>query len=202
MLKLAVVHAPTGPTQNHGLEAPDMLSGVEEAAMFWGTKPYSRALEEAPAQEIPDKGPRLEKGRTPSGVVVRRVPKKASIVFDYDGTITSDPKWFAKEVAALMEKGYQCHLVTGRPPNEWHIVKAFCEMYGMKFSSFNLYPFPYEFDWVKWDSLLDARIGAWKAGRIRELGASVVVDDHPIHIDRIIKGNPNIVVLCPVGGFR
>ena len=198
MLKLAVIHGPEGPTQT--MEGPDMVSGVEEAAMYWGPKPYSRSLEETPTPEIPEKGPRLEKRRSPSGVVVKRVPKKASIVFDYDGTVTSDPKWFAKEIASLMGKGYKCHLVTGRPPNEWHVVDAFCKLHGMKFSSINLYPFPYEFDWVKWDSLLDARIGAWKAGQVRELNATIIVDDNPIHIDRMMRGNPGIIALCPIGG--
>jgi hypothetical protein len=205
MLRFSVVHAPNGPTQGPGLDFTEQTPLIEESHSYYGPQKYNV---EFPYGGGPDNidgtNAKIPKKRIKERDRVRKPRSKkpgiTNIAIDFDGTITADPAHFKRLIDKASGLGHKCHLVTGRPDGEAEYVKRFCSMHGIKFSSMNFYPIPYKFNWVAWDTLMDVRIGSWKATKIEALGATVVFDDNPIHIKQIVKRVPNIYALTPVGG--
>lgn len=191
MLRLSVVHSPVGPQQGPGLDEDLQSPGLEDSVMYPGAsvfewwKPYGGYGEDR-EQDVPGKGhaPR----------------RKAVYAIDFDGTVTLDPVFFRKLTRDVAAAGGECHLVTGRPEAERPQVVRYLKAYNIEFSGMHFYPVPYHRDWVAWDALMDARVGAWKARVIEEIGADVMVDDNPVYAARVVKRLPGITVLSPSGG--
>jgi hypothetical protein len=137
----------------------------------------------------------------------KKSPKKSSVFegksvvgIDFDGTVTADPGFFKKLVRELRGAGSRVHLITGRSAAERAEVEEYCSRHGLKFDGVHYYPIPYHHDWVAWDTLLEVRIGSWKARVLDDIGAEVMIEDNPVFIRQIVRRNPGIYALMPVGG--
>ena len=203
MLKFAIVNVQPGPGRDIGLYEPDHLTGIEQAHMYFGPQKYD--------SEFPYGGPGVgkedevepkvpSKDKKPKGkVLVKKMPKIVAAI-DFDGTVTMNPRGFKRVIDKASKAGCECHLVTGRPINKRAEVEQYCKRYGIKFASMNFHPVPYDFESIRWDMLLDVRIGAWKARKFAELGINVAVDDNPIHIAQFMRKIPGLLVLKPLEG--
>jgi len=198
-MKLAVVHAPVGPQKGPGLDENLQSPGIEDAHMYPGPRKYDywdpyggQGNDNFDETSI---NPSRKKRRKQ-----RKDSKARKVAIDFDGTITAAPWVIKKFMQAVIADGGECHLVTGRPIEERAFVDEFTNRYGMKFSHKHFYPIAYKYSWVGWDTLLDVRIGRWKAGLLDELGIDVVVDDNDVYIQQIVSRLPNIFVLKPIGG--
>lgn len=195
MIRLAVVHTRVGPQEGPGLDESLQSTNIEKEHEYVGEEIYETILPyggggEDREQDVPG---------------IRRRPKKKAargsrVAIDFDGTITLDPRFFKGLVNSIRTAGGRAYLVTGRSVLDKEYVEKFISRYGIKFHEKYFYPIQYRFDWIAWDILRDARIGAWKAKVLSELGIDAVIDDNPIYINQIIKKLPNILVLRPIGG--
>ena len=199
MFKLAVVHSPVGPQMGPGLDVDIQMPGLEDSHMYSGPRKYDywdpyggQGRDHFDETSI---DPRRRKRRKK-----KHDPRASNVAIDFDGTITAAPRVIKQFMKSVQDAGGKCYLVTGRPYTDENKVKEFTGRYGMSFAECHFYPIAYRKDWINWDTLLDVRIGRWKAGILEKLKADVVVDDNLIHIDQIIKHLPDIFVLRPIGG--
>lgn len=199
MFKLAVVHSPVGPQKGPGLDDNLQSPGLEDSHMYSGPRkydywdPYGGQGNDYFDETSID--PRRKRRRKK-----KHDPRASNVAIDFDGTITAAPRLIGQFMKSVAAAGGKCHLVTGRPYTDADLVMDFVNRYGMNFAEYHFYPIAYRIDWISWDTLLDVRIGRWKAGVLEKIKADVVVDDNLIHIDQIIKHLPGIFVLRPIGG--
>jgi hypothetical protein len=195
MLRLAVVHQQPGPQRGPGLYESDRPGGeaqhsyVGNGVWDW-EKPYEKG--DIDYRQQRDKPRKKKRDKASRGNI--------KVAIDFDGTITSNPRAFKRLVDKITKGGGKAYLVTGRPHAESEEVLSYCKRYGLKFKSHHFYPLHYEFDWIKWDDSIDAKIGAWKAKEMRSIGIDIAIDDNPIHTMQIKRHVPNILVLTPIGG--
>lgn len=200
MLRLSVVHAPVGPEEGPGLDDDIQEPGLEERDMYYGPSKYESEFPyggkgEDREYDVPGKKQRAVK-RTEAEIL----SEKSVVGIDFDGTVTADPKFFRELTEKLRSSGVAVHLITGRSYVEQEEVEAYCKMHSLNFSEKHYYPLPYRHDWIGWDTLVEVRIGSWKAKILDEIKAEAMIEDNCVFIDQIIKRLPNITVLRPVGG--
>jgi len=193
VIRLAVVHYQEGPLQ--GGEYDDLQEpGLEERDEYVGEqqnpndRPYCGEGEDR-IQDVPGKSKRR-----------LRLDSKKVVGIDFDGTVTADPRFFRDLVARLRKAGSKVHLITGRSYVDKAEVDRYCDLYGLNFSAKHFYPLPYRSDWVGWDTLLEVRIGSWKAKVLSDLNAEAMIEDNDVFISQIVARLPTITVLKPVGG--
>jgi len=190
MLRFAVVHAPAGPLEGPGLYENIQTPGLESEYMYTGDLPG----EWYTSYEKGDIDERQQRPKVPGTHNIK-------VAFDFDGTLTKDPKTFQRLIHKIVAGGGKAYLVTGRCDLDKNEVLAFCKMHRLKFHETHFYPIPYRSNWIRWDGTLEVRIGMWKAKMLKKIGVDIVIDDSPIHIRQIRKVLKNILILIPCGGI-
>jgi len=119
------------------------------------------------------------------------------ISFDFDGTLTSDPRRFKFLIDLLKsDPGVEIFVLTGRPKSEESNIKKLLSEWKISYDKLISYPEPYPFTKVKWDSYMDIKIGDFKADVINKEGITVHFDDNCIH-KNVIKKKTDILLLSP-----
>ena len=186
MLKFSVVHAPLNGEP--GLE-PDYMDPFDvDNAMYQGKTETSYG--DAGVSELP-KTSKPEK---------KKKKKKLVAGIDFDGTVTLEPRAFKSIIDRIIAEGGECHLITGRPDAESKEVKAYCDMYGLRFTSMKFYPVHYKFSVIDYDPAIDVKIAKWKAETLNKISADVMVDDSYIYAMAMVKHAPNVLILKPMLG--
>ena len=205
MLRLSVVHYQPGPNWDFGNdfvtpETPGEPVTIEDTvfSMVLGPDRVLPMKFEAWDEKYDQVGEAIKK-KNPSGalVEVKEGPKRrACVAMDFNSAMAANPR----ELRRFMEKysalGCEFHLVTSRHESEKPAVEWFCNMYGIKFSSSAFCPMPKS---ICQDLLMDVRVGAWKADRIKELGATAVIENNNLHTNIIITRLPEILIFRATG---
>lgn len=189
MLRLSVVHSPSGPQMGPGLDDDIQSPGLEERHLYTGPNKFDY-------WNPYDNGGENERQQDP----IKELKSCKVLAMDYDSTVLLDPRFCKKLIDALRSRGTKVYLLTGRSKSESSDSVAFMSRHSISFDGDYFYPVTYDRTSASWDMLMDSRISLWKERVLEELKADTVIDNNLAFLTHLARRNPGITALMPYGG--